>query len=40
MELLDSTKQNTVQRTIDILRDQRGLHNTDIGMGNERPLTS
>ncbi|HTI11534.1 MAG TPA: C45 family autoproteolytic acyltransferase/hydrolase [Puia sp.] len=38
MELLDSTKQNTVQRTIDILRDRRGLHNTDIGMGNEKAI--
>lgn len=38
MELLDSTQKNTVQKTIDILRDRRGLHNADIGMGNEKAI--
>jgi len=38
MELLDSNGKNTVQKTVNILRDQRGLHNTDIGMGNEKAI--
>ena len=38
MELLDSNGKNTVRKTIDILRDRRGLHNADIGMGNEKAI--
>ncbi|HEX9512900.1 MAG TPA: C45 family peptidase [Puia sp.] len=38
MELLDANGKNTVQKTIDILRDRKGLHNTDIGMGNEKAI--
>jgi hypothetical protein len=37
-QLLDSTKQNTVQRTVDILRDRRGMNNEDIGLGNEKAI--
>jgi predicted choloylglycine hydrolase len=37
-ELLDSTKQNTVQRTVAILRDRQGIHNADIGIGNEKAI--
>ncbi len=37
-ELLDSTKQNTVQRTVAILRDRNGMHNEDIGLGNEKAI--
>lgn len=35
-ELLDSVRQNSVQATAGILRNQRGLHGADIGMGNEK----
>ncbi|MBS1667722.1 MAG: peptidase C45 [Bacteroidetes bacterium] len=38
MELLDSNGQNTVQKTVNILRDRRGLHNENIGMGNEKAI--
>ena len=38
MELLDADQKNTVQKTIAILRDQKGLHNADIGMGNEKAI--
>lgn len=38
MELLKANGQNTVQKTIAILRDQKGLKNTDIGMGNEKAI--
>jgi hypothetical protein len=38
MELLNVNEKNTVQKTINILRDQKGLHNTDIGMGNEKAI--
>jgi isopenicillin-N N-acyltransferase-like protein len=38
MELLNSNGKNTVQKTIAILRDQKGLHNADIGMGNEKAI--
>jgi hypothetical protein len=38
MELLDTTGKNTVPKTIDILRDRKGLHNADIGMGNEKAI--
>jgi hypothetical protein len=37
-QLLDATKQNTVQRTVDILRDRRGMNNADIGLGNEKAI--
>ncbi|MDP4129618.1 MAG: C45 family peptidase [Bacteroidota bacterium] len=37
-ELLDSTKRNTVQRTVAILRDRDGMHNEDIGLGNEKAI--
>jgi hypothetical protein len=37
-QLLDATKQNTVQRTVDILRDRRGMDNADIGLGNEKAI--
>ena len=38
MELLDSNGKNTVQKTVNILRDRKGLHNADIGMGNEKAI--
>ena len=38
MELLQANGQNTVQKTVNILRDRKGLHNTDIGMGNEKAI--
>ena len=38
MELLDSNGKNTVQKTVNILRDRRGLHNQNIGMGNEKAI--
>ena len=38
MELLNANGRNTVPKTIAILRDQKGLHNTDIGMGNEKAI--
>jgi isopenicillin-N N-acyltransferase like protein len=37
-QLLDATKQNTVQRTVDILRDRRGMNDEDIGLGNEKAI--
>src|SRR5690606_9317830 len=37
-ELLQEKEKNTVQNTIRILRDRKGLHNADIGMGNEKAL--
>nr|WP_307735110.1 C45 family autoproteolytic acyltransferase/hydolase [Chitinophaga nivalis] len=37
-ELLQEKGPNTVQKTADILRDRRGLHNADIGMGNEKAI--
>ena len=37
-QLLDSTKRNTIQRTVDILRDRRGMNNEDIGIGNEKAI--
>jgi len=36
MELLNANGPNTVQKTVDILRDRKGLHGADIGMGNEK----
>lgn len=38
MELLDRNGKNTVQKTAAILRDRKGLHDTDIGMGNEKAI--
>jgi isopenicillin-N N-acyltransferase like protein len=38
MELLDSNGKNTVQKTVSILRNRLGLHNEDIGMGNEKAI--
>lgn len=38
MELLKANGPNTVQKTINILRDQKGLKNEDIGMGNEKAI--
>jgi predicted choloylglycine hydrolase len=38
MELLQANGKNTVQKTVDILRDRRGLHNADIGLGNEKAI--
>ena len=38
MELLKANGKNTVQKTINILRDRKGLHNADIGMGNEKAI--
>jgi isopenicillin-N N-acyltransferase-like protein len=38
MELLGANGKNTVQKTVNILRDQKGLHNEDIGMGNEKAI--
>ncbi|MFZ1784340.1 MAG: C45 family peptidase [Ferruginibacter sp.] len=37
-QLLDANGKNTVQKTINILRDQKGLDGTNIGMGNEKAL--
>lgn len=38
MELLNANGKNTVRKTIDILRDRKGLHNADIGNGNEKAI--
>ncbi|POY36556.1 peptidase C45 [Solitalea longa] len=38
VELLETTEPNTVQRTVDILRNQKGLQNANIGMGNEKAI--
>ena len=37
-ELLSEKGPNTVQKTVDILRDRFGLHNQNIGMGNEKAV--
>ncbi|MEV4885626.1 Acyl-coenzyme A:6-aminopenicillanic acid acyl-transferase [Chitinophaga ginsengisegetis] len=37
-ELMKEKGPNTVQKTVDILRDRGGLHNADIGMGNEKAI--
>lgn len=37
-ELLGEEGKNTVQKTVGILRDRKGLHDADIGMGNEKAL--
>ncbi|HTL08923.1 MAG TPA: C45 family peptidase [Chitinophagaceae bacterium] len=38
MELIDTNGTNTLQKTVAVLRDRRGLHNADIGMGNEKAI--
>ena len=38
MELLNANGKNTVQKTVNILRDRKGLHNEDIGDGNEKAI--
>jgi isopenicillin-N N-acyltransferase like protein len=38
MELLNANGRNTVEKTIGILRDRKGLHNADIGEGNEKAI--
>lgn len=38
MELMNTNGKNTVQKTVDILRDRKGLHGADIGQGNEKAL--
>ncbi len=38
MELMQQNGPNTVQKTVNILRDCKGLHDADIGMGNEKTL--
>jgi isopenicillin-N N-acyltransferase-like protein len=38
MQLLGANGKNTVQKTINILRDRRGMDNQDIGMGNEKAI--
>jgi isopenicillin-N N-acyltransferase like protein len=38
MELLNGVPKNTVEKTIAILRDTRGLKGADIGMGNEKAI--
>ncbi len=37
-ELLDNTPKNSVEQTIAILRDQKGLKGSNIGMGNEKAV--
>ncbi|NIG57207.1 C45 family peptidase [Chitinophaga sp. Cy-1792] len=37
-ELMKRNGPNTVQKTVDILRDRRGLHDANIGMGNEKAI--
>ncbi|MBC7891589.1 MAG: peptidase C45 [Sphingobacteriaceae bacterium] len=38
LELMQASGKNTVQKTVDLLRDQRGLHGANIGLGNEKAL--
>lgn len=38
VELMKHNQKNTVQETVDILRDRQGLQGADIGMGNEKAL--
>jgi len=38
VELLNANGKNTVQKTVNILRDRKGLHNADIGDGNEKAI--
>jgi predicted choloylglycine hydrolase len=37
-ELLSENGKNTVEKTVSILRDRKGLHNADIGLGNEKAI--
>jgi hypothetical protein len=37
-ELMQENGKNTVQKTAAILRDRKGLHDTDIGLGNEKAM--
>ncbi|CAL1520048.1 C45 family peptidase [Chitinophaga sp. MM2321] len=37
-ELMKESGPNTVQKTVDILRDRKGLHGANIGMGNEKAI--
>ncbi|MEO5996170.1 MAG: C45 family peptidase [Chitinophagaceae bacterium] len=37
-ELLQSNGRNTVQKTVNILRNRQGLHDADIGLGNEKAI--
>ncbi|HEY9195410.1 MAG TPA: C45 family peptidase, partial [Mucilaginibacter sp.] len=38
MQLLNANGKNTVQKTVAILRDQKGMNGSDIGMGNEKAV--
>lgn len=38
MELLNANGKNTVQKTVNILRDQKGVNGANIGMGNEKAI--
>jgi len=38
MELLKANGKNTVQKTVNILRDQKGVNGANIGMGNEKAI--
>jgi isopenicillin-N N-acyltransferase-like protein len=38
MDLLKNNGKNTVQKTVDILRDTKGLGGADIGVGNEKSI--
>jgi isopenicillin-N N-acyltransferase like protein len=38
IELLNANGKNTVEKTIRILRDRKGLHNANIGEGNEKAI--
>ncbi|HTE27118.1 C45 family autoproteolytic acyltransferase/hydolase [Flavitalea sp.] len=38
MQLLDNNGKNTVEKTVNILRDRKGINNADIGMGNEKAI--
>lgn len=37
-ELMEKNGKNTVQKTAVMLRDRNGLHNSDIGLGNEKAM--
>lgn len=37
-QLLDENGKNSVQKTINILRDQKGINGANIGMGNEKAI--
>lgn len=38
MDLLSVNGKNTVQKTVNILRDSKGINNADIGIGNEKAI--